>query len=415
MFLKRVIFIVLLGCCVFRPDVYAQPNPHFKLKGSNFVQSKNYYLLTLLQINPAVRALIAKDPVLAKLTAAKLDALRASFTCKDVACFMDQVKFSADEIKQVGDELAKLYHPGNALDRMIKTELIPSGMYILNKGLSNQQFLVKAWEQDADGINHTISVYAGGQKPNYPNIDSISFKVKSKGYLPILRDQAIIAAGEYKNGKLFFEPAMAYALHSLEINGRNDAANYEPLTSTLNKAAILKIKQTNWHKYKYSLIMIPGVGPEEVGVALSGEGMQHCRIGALSYFAGMAPFVMVTGGMVHPYRTPYCEAVEMKKYLINTLHVPASAIICEPQARHTTTNIRNGIRLIYHYGIPFNKPFLISTGTYQSSFISKMATRCEKELKYVPYKLGNRLSETTQEFYPVIESLQVNQLEPLDP
>jgi len=129
----------------------------------------------------------------------------------------------------------------------------------------------------------------------------------------------------------------------------------------------------------------------------------------------MAPFVMVTGGMVHPYRTPYCEAVEMKKYLINTLHVPASAIICEPHARHTTTNIRNGVRLMYHYGMPFKKPFLISTGTYQSGFISKMAVRCEKELKYVPYKLGNRLSETTQEFYPVIESLQANPLEPMDP
>jgi len=415
MHLKKILLAALPLAFIFNTVSAQQPSPTYKPKGTNYVQLKNYYLLTLIQTTPAVKRIIETDAVLAKLTADKLGALTQSLPCKDVSCLTDKVKFSDNEIKLVGDELAKLYHPGNALDAMIKSDLIPSGAYILYKALTPQQLLVKAWEQDAEGINHTIAVYAEGKKANYQNIDSISFKVNTKGYLPVLRDQAIIVAGEYKNSKLFFEPAMAYALHSLEINGRNDAGNYEPLVNGLNKAAIAKIKQTNWSKYKYSLIMIPGVGPEEVGVALSGEGMQHCRIGALSYFAGMAPFVMVTGGMVHPYRTPYCEAVEMKKYLINTLHVPASAIICEPHARHTTTNIRNGVRLMYHYGMPFKKPFLISTGTYQSGFISRMAVRCEKELKYVPYKLGNRLSETTQEFYPVIESLQANPLEPMDP
>lgn len=44
-----------------------------------------------------------------------------------------------------------------------------------------------------------------------------------------------------------------------------------------------------------------------------------------------------------------------------------------------------------------------------------MAARCEKELKYVPYKLGKHLSETEVEFYPVHLAFQINPYEPLDP
>jgi hypothetical protein len=37
------------------------------------------------------------------------------------------------------------------------------------------------------------------------------------------------------------------------------------------------------------------------------------------------------------------------------------------------------------------------------------------DLGYIPYSLGRRLSNTEQEFYPNIASLQINPLEPLDP
>ena len=67
---------------------------------------------------------------------------------------------------------------------------------------------------------------------------------------------------------------------------------------------------------------------------------------------------------------------EMKKYLMNHLKVPENAIIMEPHARHTTTNLRNGARLIYRYGIPFDKAALTSTSRGQSSSIGRcLATR----------------------------------------
>jgi hypothetical protein len=189
----------------------------------------------------------------------------------------------------------------------------------------------------------------------------------------------------------------------------------EPMFSTVNKAAVDRIKTTNWSKYPYTILLIPGAGPDEPATALSAEGMLRCRLAAQEYRAGKAPFIMPSGGKVHPYKTKFCEAEEMKTYMVQVLHIPAHAIIMEPHARHTTTNMRNGVRLMYRYGIPVNKPGLVVTGKSQTDGIVAMAPRCVKELKYVPYKLGKRPSETEVEFFAVPEAMQINPYEPLDP
>ena len=86
--------------------------------------------------------------------------------------------------------------------------------------------------------------------------------------------------------------------------------------------------------------------------------LKLCRLAALQYAKGVAPFIVTSGGKVHPYKTKFCEATEMKRYLVEKLHIPANAIIVDPHARHTTTNMRNAARLIYRYGIPLIKPAL---------------------------------------------------------
>lgn len=394
----------------------AQVSPTYQLKGNNFVLAKNYYLLNLLQLSPAAKQLLQNNAVLSRICSDKIAAIKASLDCKDAACYTQQLKFTPDEIKAAGEELGKLYSPGNALGLLVKNDLIPSGAYILNKSLSPQQQLVKAWEQDAEGVNYAISVYAEGKKPLYAAIDSISFDVKAKSYPAVLFDAASVVFDECKNSKLFFEPVLTYALQAMEINGRHDAANFEPLGAGLNKATVQQIKQTNWGKYKYSSILILGSGPGDLLTNISAIGMLRCRMGAERYFAGLAPFIIVSGGMAHPYKTKYCEAVEMKRFLVENLHVPANAIIVETQARHTTTNVRNGIRLMYHYGIPFNKAFLtVSSKSHIQSVATAMAERCIKELKYVPYKLGNRFDDNAVELYPLTDALQINPIEPLDP
>jgi hypothetical protein len=398
----------------------AAPNPAYKLvAGSGFVQSKNYYLLTLFEELPDVKKLLQADDVLKKLTESKIDSLSQTLkSCgKAGHCYVDKMKFSDNEIKLVTERLQFLYKKDNALGKLVNNHLIPSGTYVLFQKSTPQEMLVKAWEQDAKGINFAIDVYANGSKPNYPKIDSISIDRKdSNSYAGLLYNTASLLITEHTNNKLFFNVPLSAALHLLEMNERDQAADYEPMSATENKAAYNRVKSINWNSYKYSVIEIPGAGPEEPSVALSAEGMIRCRLAALLFQQGLAPFIVTSGGKVHPYKTKFCEAVEMKKFLIEKLHIPESAIIIDPHARHTTTNMRNTVRIIYRSGMPFSKPALTCTTKGQSNMISaSLIDRCIKELNEAPYKNGTRLSETAVEFYPSIDALHINPLEPMDP
>jgi len=405
----------------------AYPDPHYKLlNGGDYVQAKNYYLLTLFHELPDVKRLLAADPAIAAIGAGKMDSLKAALqNCqRDGACYINAMRWSPAEVSQIGERLKALYKPDNALGRLVKKHLIPSGTYVLFQNLSEPEMLVKAWTQDAEGINFTIGVYAEGKKPNYPSIDSISFNIhdpkdSSKyrpGYIGLLYNIAELLVTENTSGSDFIRIPMEAALHFLEMNERDQAADFEPMEQGENKAAVDRIATIKWNDYPYTVIEIPGAGPDEPTVALSAEGMIRCRLAAIQYQKGLAPFIVTSGGKVHPYKTKYCEAVEMKRFLVEKLHVPANAILIDPHARHTTTNMRNTVRLIYRYGMPFDKPAITCTSRGQSSSIEKnQIERCIRELNEAPYANGKRLSETEMEFYPKVEGLQITPREPMDP
>jgi hypothetical protein len=189
------------------------------LPGKSYVESKNYYLLTLFEELPEVRNLFAQDTVLVNIQKNKVTDLNKSLKNCDTSgqCFIDKMRFNDAEIRTIGERLRALYKPGNALDKLVRNNLIPSGTYILFKNLNPQNILVKAWEQDANGVNYAIDVYAAGKKPNYPNIDSISFNIKdaqnnniySKNYVALLYDAASVIAAESNAHQLFFYPSLS--------------------------------------------------------------------------------------------------------------------------------------------------------------------------------------------------------------
>jgi hypothetical protein len=386
------------------------------IKTINAVQYKNYYLLTLFQKVPQVKKMLENDDLLNSVLKSRLEkAAEALKKCQqDIRCSSGSLTMSSGEIATVSKWLAEHYQPNNALGSLVKEHLIPSGCYNMYAKADPKTMLVKAWEQDAAALNYAISVYVEGEKPNYPNIDSLGYQVSSRGY------PAIVSASIYvilkEDNKLFFEPTMAFALQAMELDGRLNASDYEPMESTVNKAAIAKVKETDWSKYNYSIILVPGAGPDDKETEISAGGMLRCRLAAQQYKKGMAPFIVLSGGRVHPYKTKYSEAYEMKKFMMNTLMIPESVIIMDPHARHTTTNMRNASRLIFRYGMPMEKPAITSTLKSQSFYISDtVAERSKKELGYYPYKNGNRLSETEMEFYPLVGSLQIDFDEPMDP
>lgn len=413
-------FLPLILGCFFTANVCAQnqqPNSQYHFQYTqNAVQYKNFYLLTLLQQDPALKKLIQSDPELTILF--KRKSLKLSEALKncgnDIACYASAYKISADEIATVSKRLSFLFSQNDLLSSLMKNQVIPSGCYYSFGNLKPVEMLIKAWEQDASAVNFTIGVYVEGAKPNYPKIDSIGFNIKDKSYPELVRTNAVLSLNA-KN-RLFFEPSMQFALIALDINERNEAADYEPMATTVNKVALNAIKHTNFAAYKYSLILVPGEGPEEQGTELSAGGMLRCRLAVEEYQKGLAPFIMVSGGRVHPYKTKYSEAYEMKKYLMNNLHIPEAAIIMEPHARHTTTNMRNAARIMFRYGMPMDKVALTVTAKSQSMYISgDLLSRCVKDLGYEPYKLGNRLSDFALEFYPNVMSLQTDFDEPMDP
>lgn len=419
------LFLFIVGQACFAQNNH--PDPRYKLiSGNDYVQSKNYYLLTLFQELPDVKKLLDSDPFLKTMGTAKVDSInKALKTCeRDGFCYTNSLKFSDAEIKTVGEKLKALYQSSNALGKLVKDHLVPSGTYILFQQLPAEEMLVKAWMQDAEGVNFAIGVYAEGKKPNYPNIDSISFNTRDPrnnntflyNYVSLLYNTASLVAQENKTQPSFFAPSLTAALRFIEINEREQASDFEPMAEGENKAAYERVKTVKWDNYKYSVIMLPGAGPEDPAVPLSAEGMLRCRLAAMQYHKGLAPFIVPSGGKVHPYKTKYCEATEMKKYLVEKMHVPANAIIIEPHARHTTTNMRNTVRLMYRYGIPLNKMGISCTTRGQSAMIEKiLIDRCLRELNEAPYKNGVRLSETEMEFYPLIDALHINPKEPMDP
>lgn len=401
-------------------------DPAYKpLTGGDYVTSKNYYLLTLFESLPEIKKILEKDEALQAIGKLKSDSLAAALTnCgSNGDCYIRQLQFSNTDIEKVADRLKAIYSASVEMRNLVRDHLLPSGAYLLFQQLPPAELLAKAWEQDATGINFTIAIYGAGQKPNYPLIDSISFTVKdptntyNRGYLSLLHNTSYLVHVSRSAKPVFFQAPLAAALLFLSMNERTQAADFEPMEKGENAAAIARIGKTDWSKYAYTLILVPGAGPDQPGVPLSAEGMIRCQLAARLYREGLAPFIVVSGGKVHPYKTSFCEATEMKKYLVETLKLPAAAIIIEPHARHTTTNMRNTARLMFRYGIPFeNKPALTCTTRGQSLMIEKtLQERCRRELGTIPFKPGKRLSETELEFFALTDALQLNPKEPLDP
>ncbi len=418
----KVLFQIIGYLLLIQATVFGQggaPLQSYKLvSGSSIVQSKNYYLLTLIEQDKSLSQFLASDAILSQISEEKLSHLKESLLkCgSNATCYTSSMKFSEDNITLVSNRLRALYSKNELLQKLVINHLIPSGTYILFGQSAPVELLVKAWEQDAKGLNRVIEIYGEGKLPNYPKIDSIGFNVKSRSFAILAYDLTNVVREEESN-TLFFKPALTYALRFLEVNGRNEAADFEPMGLNVNKAAKDYVKQVKWDNFKYTLILIPGSGPDDPRIALSAGAMLRCRIGAKRYLEGKAPFIVVSGGRVHPYKTIYSEAFEMKKFLMNELHIPERAIIMDPHARHTTTNLRNTVRLLFRYGMPVDKPCLVSTMKGQSYYITNDAfqDRCRTEINHVPFKLGERLSETDFEFYPILDALHIDSDEPLDP
>jgi hypothetical protein len=415
----------VLPCLLFMAAIFTLPHPSIAqavkkpLPLHAALQDKDFYLLSILQANAGVRSVLTGDKALGQISAERQFFLKLALqTCKgNAVCTVRSMIWTDEEIRSVSFALARLYRKNVRLRELVDKKLQPSGAYVLYQKQSGNVLLVNAWEVCARGLNDILSVYGQGAVPRYPEIDSISFDVSSADFQQRIASIAAQISAEASTPELYFEPSLRAALELLALNHRDEAARLEPMEVGVNAAAVKAIASIQWEKYAYSVIVVPGAGPSDPNVALSEPGRRRTALAAEAYHAEKAPFILVSGGYVHPSQTRFAEAIEMKKALVKDYNVPEAAILVDPHARHTTTNMRNAAREIYRYNMPINKPALVISDAAQTGYIAsqRFADRCLKELGYLPYQIINRPSETSLAFLPMSESLQQDPLDPLDP
>jgi hypothetical protein len=380
------------------------------------IVNKGFPFFEKLKESEKINSIIQNHEALENLASKRLSNITTALQeCQDVACYVSAVQWSDDEIDEVGEQLVALYKSNDSF-KDLATVLKEDGSYKLYEDSNDTTLIKNAWENASLGVNYVLDVYLKGEEPIYPEIDSISFKVDHGRFISVVQNEIETLVQEQEDEALFFELPLQTALKALELNGRDEAARYEPLNEGYNQKPFDRIDNISWNSYEYSMILIPGQGPQERGIILDSLGIDKIHLALERYEKGLAPYMVVSGGHVHPYKTPFCEAVEMKKYMMEEFDIPDQAIFIEPYARHTTTNLRNVSRMIFRFGIPHEKPVLIVTSSGQNGYINgNMGGRAVDELGYQPYKNLKKLNEYDSEFIPVENSLQANPFDILDP
>jgi len=372
--MRKIIFIVLAFVSI---SGYSQKAKGFELgyassKSGSVVQDKNFYLLTAIQNDKAVRQLLEKNSVFKTIFNKQQQEIGSKLkSCKDsLSCLINGYQFDEKTLQSIDEELQLLMKDKKELQDFVKNNIRPSGKYENFKNETDTQLLVKAWQICAKGMNRIMKVYGLGEAAQYAKIDSVSYDVKSEFYKgSVFMWSDMLHNKKQKNNTLFFQESLDFSLSLLDMNHRDEVARYEPLEEKENKMAIAYLKQLNFKDFDYASILILGNGPENYQDRLSAIGKLNLQLGVLEYEAKKAPLIIVSGGHAHPFRAAYCEAIEMKKELMEIYHIPEENILIDPFARHTTTNLRNATRLMIAYQMPLDKRSIVVTNARHSDYV----------------------------------------------
>nr|WP_274615695.1 YdcF family protein [Sphingomonas sp. ACRSK] len=356
---------------------------------------------------PMLDAMGRSPETIARLRADRSLATTLATRAKRTAACAEAAPCVAEAALWDEQELAALAHAveRNAAPLLRDRRLIPDDG--LASGLA----------REIRGLNAIVRVYALGMPARYPSIDGPSAAFGSTEAQTRLA-AAVRLRNTPRAGSLqALDPSVELGLALLDVNDRTDASGFEPIDGGDNAAAMARARGLDWSRYRYTAIVLTGIGPEVPDMPLSPGGKYHVRLAANRFAEGDAPFIIVSGGRAHPHGTPHNEAVEMRRALIGRYGVPAEAIVIEPYARHTTTNLRNATRRLMALGAPLDREALIVCNPDQSRMIESPAFggRNRRELGYEPGVIGRRLSPTELTFRPDLRSARIDPLDPLDP
>lgn len=371
-------------------------------KSGSIQQDKAFFFATLLSADDSLLADIAADATIGAISQDRDDRLRnAPADCADdVTCYGDKLLWSEADAMAAGAALRELLVSNGKL-AALSADMRASGRFALHGTKSDEDLIEAAFRDLVIALGATFG-----------------FASTSLGG-PAIRTIVKAVSAAHPEPLLLFEPLLLLDLAALTADKRDEAARYEPLEEGENAEAFAHISEIDWDARPFTVILVPGKGPSEPDVALDPLGQLRCDLAAQRFAAGIAPLIAVSGGHVHPDRAPYAEAIEMKKYLRDAHGIPEEVILVDPHARHTTTNLRNVSRLLYRYGVPIDRPLLVTSDFGQSLYIGywkgMFGPRCEEELGYRPWRALVPLSENDSCLVPVAISLHADGRDPLDP
>lgn len=150
-----------------------------------------------------------------------------------------------------------------------------------------------------------------------------------------------------------------------------------------HNARVLSRLSVSTRRHPYAAIVVPGHGnrfqgattlvdwapgdrcrlPARGDLAALGEMVQRASRAADAYRAGVAPIVLVSGGAVH---SRLVEAFALYYLLTCFLGIPRDAVLLEPCAQHTHTNLRNAARWLVPMGA--RAAYLVTSDGLQADY-----------------------------------------------
>lgn len=389
----------------------------------NKLQDKLFYLLTVIQKSDYVGITEQAEFKTLRERYISLFAEVSKSTSLSVAV-RQKFLISRTECETLKRGFVRAYNSDVLMRTIVKKELLPSGNWeMYYAGTADTTFLKLVVGQTVAAIDTIINQYLVGTKSQYPEDGPSDSNGPKNLYTTdyVLQFLSTINSID-KNSTSALNLPIATALSLLTMNNRNEAARYEPLAAGENKAVLANLKNITWKNYTYACLIVPGDSPNTPGDAinLSESAKKRLQYTADAYNEGLAPIIILSGGGTYPYYPPtqFSEGIEMKKYMIEKYSIPENVILLDPCAKHTMTNLRNAVRLIFRNNIPYRKKSLIITTKGQNDIIvsSSFTTQCYSALGYMPGILGNRIADVRLEFTPNnVCALSVYATDPCDP
>ncbi len=371
-----------------------------RLASPSLLADRVFYLLTALSQDKTLAALLQADSAVSALATKRAQQLSgpAAMCAGEPGCVRAAVVPEATEIQAMASAVEQALSKNGQLAHLAGDHLRPAGDFNLHVSLDDGSLFVAAWVDTFAGLADAFDSHAAS--------------------LPAESLAAVVQGAAGSTG-FPWSPLLAVVLGGMAAQGRDEAVRHEPLDTGENAAALGQIPTLDFASYPFSAIVVPGQGPTDTMTALNPIGQKRCDLAVDRFLAKQAPLLILTGGHVHPDRTIYSEALEMKKYLIGERSIPENRILVDPYARHTTTNLRDVARLAARHGLPFAQPMLVTSDLFQSIYIGHwdgdFGPRCDKELGYRPWRSLVPLSENDACWVPTTMALQVGATDALDP